>query len=192
MVFLSKISYNRVKALLYNNLTRKAVIYIKEFNIASESINPFSLIGKDWFLLSAGTPENFNTMTASWGGMGVMWGKNVFLTVVRPSRHTFGYIKEQPCFSVCFFSEEHRATLQLCGSASGRDIDKVAKSGLTPIFLDGVPAFAEAKKIFICKKMYENPLNEGGFIAEGIASFYEKDPLHVAFAGEILAAYEND
>lgn len=165
---------------------------MKEFDITAGSVNPFALIGKEWFLISAGAPENFNTMTAAWGGMGVMWGKNVFTAVVRPNRHTFSFIKEQPCFSVCFFGDEQRDALAFCGANSGRDVDKVAKTGLTPIFLDGIPAFAQAKQILLCKKMYENPLNADGFLTEGMGKFYEKDPLHVAFVAEILAAYEND
>ena len=93
----------------------------KEFDIVNSNFNPFSAIGKEWFLLTAGTEENFNTMTASWGGAGVIWRKNVFLTVVRESRYTLGFIDNNDCFSASFLGEEYRRALNYCSSFhSGR------------------------------------------------------------------------
>ena len=75
---------------------------LKPINIDTLNINPFTAIGKDWFLLTAGDINNFNTMTASWGGVGVMWGKNVVTTVVRSNRHTFNFIDNSDIFTISF------------------------------------------------------------------------------------------
>ncbi|MEE0957528.1 MAG: flavin reductase family protein, partial [Ruminococcus sp.] len=87
--------------------------------------NPFQLIGNDWALVTAGNAEKFNTMTISWGGVGIMWNKPVTFSFIRPQRYTFGFMQENGCFSMSFFDEEYRKALAFCGSKSGRDVDKV-------------------------------------------------------------------
>ena len=94
--------------------------------------NAMQLIGHDWMLVTAGTPEHFNMMTASWGGLGFMWKKPVAFVVIRPQRHTFGFIEAGEEFTLSFFSHEYHKALTVCGTTSGRDTDKVAASGLTP------------------------------------------------------------
>ena len=94
--------------------------------------NLFERIGKQWFLLTAGTPENWNTMTCSWGMGGVMWNRPSVTCYVRQSRHTFGFMQQQDMFTISFFPEAERKKLAFCGSHSGRDCDKAKEAGLTP------------------------------------------------------------
>ncbi|MDE7294790.1 MAG: flavin reductase [Oscillospiraceae bacterium] len=156
----------------------------KEINISELSFNPFDKIGKEWFLVTAGNRDGYNTMTASWGFMGVMWGKNVMETVIRPTRHTFGYMESSELFTVSFFDEKYREALKFCGSHSGRDCDKAKEAGITPLFTEGTAAFEEANMIFICKKLYSQTLDLSA-LAEGEQHWYNGDP-HKAFIGEIV------
>ena len=153
--------------------------------------NPYKKIGKEWFLVTAGDESGWNTMTASWGFAGVMWGKNTFTTVIRPQRYTKEFIDKAEYFTISFFKEEYKKALSFCGSHSGRDCDKAKETGLTPVELDGVATFAEAKLVLICKKQYTDMLKPEGFlIPETYQRWYNTDPLHKLFVGEILAAYE--
>src|SRR5512139_341908 len=97
------------------------------------SDNPFRLIGADWMLITAGSPDAFNTMTASWGGLGVLWERKVAFCFIRPTRHTYGFIERAGGFTLSFFGEQYRSALQFCGTHSGRDTDKVSGAGLTPV-----------------------------------------------------------
>jgi len=98
--------------------------------------NPFRLIGDDWTLITAGTPAKWNTMTASWGGLGVLWGRPVSFIFVRPTRHTYGFLEEASRYTLSFFDEKYRSALNHCGKVSGREHDKAAETGLEPIPLD--------------------------------------------------------
>ena len=155
--------------------------------------NPFSTIGKDWFLLTAGTPEAFNTMTCSWGAMGVIWNDPSVTAYVRTNRHTFSYLEDSRQFTISVFPEEYRKALSYCGSHSGRDTDKVKETGLTPLTLDGAPAFAEAKLVFVCEKVYAQMMDENCFeLAAPLESYYSKDPMHKMYIGRIQAVYVNE
>lgn len=154
------------------------------------ALDPFRTIGTEWFLLTAGTPEDYNTMTASWGAMGVIWGGPAMTAVVRTSRHTFGYMEENDTFTVSVFPEEYRAALQFCGSKSGRDYDKAKETGLTPVAIDGTTAFAEAKLVLVCEKLYAQMMGEEHFTQPEIAEkWYGTDPMHKMYIGRIKAAY---
>lgn len=158
--------------------------------LSTLSMNPFDMIGKQWYLLTAGEQEHYNTMTASWGFMGEMWGKPSFLCAVRTNRHTFSFMEENDTFSVSFFEESQRAALQFCGTKSGREYDKAKETGLTPIEIDGVTTFAEAKLVLICKKQYADMFRQEQFVqSEVFEKWYGTDPLHKLFIGEIVAAY---
>src|SRR5512137_697572 len=95
--------------------------------------NPFKLIGADWMLITAGTADANNTMTASWGGLGVLWERKVATCYIRPGRYTYGFMEKAPFFTLSFFAEEHRAALRYCGTHSGRNGDKAKEAGLTPV-----------------------------------------------------------
>ena len=149
--------------------------------------NPFRLIGDDWGLVTAVKDGSVNMMTVSWGGVGILWNKPVTFTFIRPQRYTFGFLENNGCFSMCFFDESYRQALTLCGTKSGRDVDKIAATGLTPAFTeDGVPYFEEAKLVLVCKKLYAQDLNEESIIEEAIKTNYNGDDYHRMYAGEIV------
>ena len=161
----------------------------KEVSPQTLNFNPFTRIGSDWMLITAGQPGDMNTMTASWGGIGVMWGKNVAVTVIRPQRYTKEFIDKEELFSVSFLKDGHRDALKLCGSVSGRDHDKIKEAGLTPVFIDGVPAFEEADTILICRKMYRTSMNPADFIDKDADNkFYPEKDYHDMYIAEIVKA----
>lgn len=148
--------------------------------------SPFKLIGKDWALVTAGGESKFNTMTVSWGGVGIMWGKPVAFTFIRPQRYTIEFIEKEDCFTMSFFDEKYRDVLSFCGSKSGRDYDKVKETGLTPAFTDdGIPYFEEAKLVLVCKKMYAQFLNDESVIADDEVKKWYNDDYHKMYISEI-------
>ena len=110
--------------------------------------NVFTAIGKEWMLITAETEKDgkptANTMTASWGGLGRLWNKDVAFAFIRPQRYTKEFVDSADSFSLCFFGGEKMQELGYLGTVSGRDEDKIAKSGLTLTHIDGVPCFEEA------------------------------------------------
>ena len=159
---------------------------MKKINIAEQSFNPFDLIGKQWLLISAGTEEKWNTMTASWGGLGVLWGKNVATCYIRPQRYTKKFVDANDTFTLSFYGPEHKQALSICGSKSGRDCDKVKEAGLTPYFVDGTAAFEEADMVFVCKKLYEDEIRPENFIAkENDEKWYPEKDYHTVYIAEI-------
>ena len=167
-----------------------------ERDVREFSGTPFERIGKGWMLITAGDVANdrgnWNTMTASWGGFGVLWAKNVAMMVVRPSRYTFGFVERAELFSLSFFDESYRSALNICGEKSGRDIDKASAAGLTPVFFQGSPingalSFKEARETIICKKLYAHDLDPTLFLApESIEKHYNGGNYHCMYIGEIL------
>ena len=114
----------------------------------------FNLIGKQWMLVTAGTAEKFNTMTASWGGLGWLWNKPVAFVFIRPERYTHDFIEASDRLTLSFYDEEHRNILQFCGTKSGRDTDKVTSTGLLPLPLDsGTVTFSQARLTLDCRKL---------------------------------------
>lgn len=162
---------------------------MKKIDVKSLQDNVFSLIGDRWMLITAGTAERCNTMTASWGGVGVMWAEPSATCYIRPQRYTKKFIDKEELFSVSFFKDGHRDALKLCGSVSGRDHDKIKEAGLTPVFIDGVPAFEEADTILICRKMYRTSMNPADFIDKDADSkFYPEKDYHDMYIAEIVKA----
>lgn len=167
--------------------------FLKKKDLKTLTCNPFNLIGDEWDLLTAGTPEHYNTMTASWGAMGVLWGKPTFHCFVRTNRYTLDFLNENDCFTVTFFDPDQHAALSYCGSHSGRDVDKAKETGLTPILLDGSTTFVQARSVFVCRKLYVGAIEESGFVLpETYSKWYDKEPLHRMFIGEITAYYERE
>lgn len=136
----------------------------KEVTVRELTESPVKLIGDDWMLVTAGNQEKFNTMTASWGGVGVMWGKEAAFVFIRPQRYTYEFVEREDYLTLSFFDEKFKAALSLCGSKSGRDVDKVKETGLTPVITDEGVYFAEAKVVMVCKKMYVEDLKESHFL----------------------------
>lgn len=162
-----------------------------KINIAEQTFNPFELIGKQWMLISAGTANNWNTMTASWGGVGVIWGKPSATCYIRYSRYTMGFVDNSEYFTLTFLKDGHRDALSLLGSKSGRDMDKMHDSGLTPIFVDGQPAFAEAELVLVCRKRCKSEIAPEDILQqETLDKWYGDRDYHAMYIGEIVAAYK--
>lgn len=148
--------------------------------------NPFDLIGKQWMLITAGNKGACNTMTASWGGVGIMWGKPTATAYIRDSRYTKEFVDREELFTLAFFDEKYKDALNLCGRVSGREEDKIKKSGLTPYYVDGTVGFEEAKMILVCKKVYVQRMGEENFISkETIDRWYPDKDMHNMYMGEI-------
>ena len=152
--------------------------------------NVFETIGKQWMLITAGNSEKCNTMTASWGGLGVLWNKNVATCYIRPQRYTREFVEREENFTLSFFGEEYRSALALCGSKSGREIDKIAQAGLTPAFCDGFGGvyFEEASLVLCCRKLYTDVIKPEHFLDKSIETMYNNKDYHHIYIGEILKA----
>ncbi|HBI84749.1 MAG TPA: flavin reductase [Ruminococcus sp.] len=152
--------------------------------------NPFEAIGKQWFLLTAGTEKSgFNSMTCSWGAVGVMWNKPAVTCYVRHSRHTFGFMERQEIFTLSFLPEDYRKALAFCGSHSGRDCDKAAETGLHPAELEGGMTYEEAEIVLVCRKRFASDLPIEALPADVASGFYADGDTHRMYIGEIIAAY---
>lgn len=157
--------------------------------IKPEELNrsPFQLIGKDWMLITSEKDNAVNTMTASWGGLGVMWNKNVAYIAIRPQRYTKEFVDHSDTFSLTFFNESFKKQLSYLGCVSGRDEDKILRSNLTIIHADNTPYFEEANCALICKKLYAQDFNPECFIAKEIdkETYPEKD-YHTLYIAEVI------
>ena len=136
----------------------------KEITPEEITKNPFRLIGKDWALVTAGNQEKVNTMTISWGGVGIMWGKPVAYVFIRPQRYTKQFIDAQEELSLSFYDENYREMLSFMGSKSGRDLDKIKEMGLTLNFEKNVPYFEEANMVLSLRKLYKQDLTKESFL----------------------------
>lgn len=152
-------------------------------NFTAESFNIFN---RDWALVTAGTEESYNTMTVSWGGLGTLWGKPAATVYVKPARYTHAFLEKNGLFTVSFFPNEYRKALALLGSLSGRDGDKVAQAGLTPLFLEGAVTFREARATLLCRKIYRHDLDSREIPAEAMRAFYQTEAPHTMYIGEVL------
>ncbi len=157
----------------------------KKIDIDELNINPFTKIGKEWMLITAGTEHSYNTMTASWGGLGVLWNKNVVYTFVRPQRHTFDFMESNNYFSLSFYPENMREALNFCGTKSGRDVDKAQATGLKPIFSEKAPYFEQTELVLVCKKLHAQFLDPACFLDESIKNNYSNEDYHKVYVGEI-------
>ena len=150
-------------------------------------IKAFQNIGKEWALLTAGDAKRFNTMTIGWGSVGFIWQRPVVTVLVRPPRYTHKFMDEFERFSVSFYDKKYRKALNILGSKSGRDTDKIAQSGLTPDFVDGVPTFKEANLTVIAHKIYRGQLESAGFLVPSVdAEFYPQKDYHTVYFAELV------
>ncbi len=150
------------------------------------------LIGKQWMLITAGNKDNFNCMTASWGGIGFLWNKPVAFVFVRPNRHTVGFIEANPALTLTFMPEEYREDLTFCGRHSGKDTDKMANTKLCPVTTEaGNVTYENAELVLECRKMFKTTLQECDFMdwSEVCPKWYAADnPLHHLYICEITKA----
>ncbi|MCF0123001.1 MAG: flavin reductase family protein [Ruminiclostridium sp.] len=147
--------------------------------------NVFSLLDDRWTLITAGDQGHCNTMTASWGGLGVLWNKNVATIYVRPQRYTFEFLEAAPCFTLSFFGEEWKKALAYCGRVSGREADKFSHCGFhVDMAGEHAPYIREADMVLVCRKLYWNDL-EAAHMDPVALEHYEKQDYHRMYIGEI-------
>lgn len=158
----------------------------REINVSELKINPFTMIDKEWLLIAAGSKEKCNTMTASWGMLGELWGSYVSAVFIRPSRYTLEFVEQEDFYSLCVFDEAYRKALNYCGSHSGRDGDKISAAGLTPVYGEAAPYFAEAKLVLLCRKLYGQKFDPACFTDPSLdAKHYPKKDYHKMFVGAV-------
>mgnify|MGYP003363667220 CR=1 FL=1 len=155
--------------------------------------NPFSLIGGEWALVTAQKNDGtVNTMTISWGSMGVLWGKNVVQVYLRPQRYTKEFVDEAGRFTLSFYGPDAKKELGYLGKVSGRDEDKIAKIGFTVKEFNGVPAFDGARLVFVCRSLYTQTVDPACFLpgTSCDADWYPQKDYHTQYVAEIEAVYE--
>lgn len=162
----------------------------QEKAISELKFNPFEKISKQWMLITAGSSkENCNTMTASWGGVGIMWGKPVATAYIRPQRYTKEFVDQNEYFTLSFLPEEYRKALSVCGSVSGRNVeDKWKEAGLHPFAVDGTTAVQEAEEIYVCRKLYAQEMLPECFTDGGECDrkWYPEKDYHTMYIAEIV------
>lgn len=149
--------------------------------------NASKIIGKEYMLVTAGDEQKSNCLTASWGGLGFMWGKPTACIVIRPQRYTKEFLDREMYFTLCFFDESYKSMFAFCGSKSGRDVDKIKECKLTPfVTTNGSIAYKEARLVLECKKMYVAPFVTDGFIDKTILNAnYAAGDFHTQYIAEI-------
>ena len=143
-------------------------------------------ISGDWALVSAGTLDDFNTMTIGWGSACVLWGKPIVSVFVHPNRHTHAYLEANDYFTVQLFDEAHKRDLAILGAKSGRDTDKVAQTSMTPMEAAGSVSFREAEVTLVARKIYSQELDTAKMPKEVVERNYSTEAPHTMYVGEIV------
>lgn len=164
---------------------------MEKIKLEGLELNPFEVIKNDHFLITAGDGSRFNTMTAGWGGFGVLWGKPVVFIFVRESRYTLEFLDKSKSFSLSFFPPEYSKALEYCGSHSGRYEDKVKNAYLTPVEVDDTVSFDEANLILTCNKIGKTFLDKSTILDPSCLSHYPHDDYHYMYIGEVKGVYIN-
>ena len=151
-----------------------------------------SVFDKKWALLTAGDSDRFNTMTISWGGLGTLWGKPVATVYVRTSRYTHDFMDTDEFFTVSFYPEECKQILGVLGSKSGRDMDKMKESGLTPVQAGESMSFREAEVTLVCRKLFKQQLDVANMPEDVAKAMYEGQAPHDMYIGEIVDIIRKD
>ena len=153
----------------------------KEFNA-----DVFKQFDDDWALVAAGTMQDHNAMTVSWGGMGTVWNKPVVTVYVRPQRYTRKFMEREEYFTVSFYGEECRNALNIMGTKSGRDCDKEAKAGLHAVPAGESVTFREAKCTVLCKKIHFQDLDPAAIPQDVQERQYSAKDYHRMYIGEVI------
>ncbi|KJZ85869.1 MULTISPECIES: flavin reductase family protein [Clostridium] len=159
---------------------------MKEIKHEDFQENAFEMIGKDWLLITAEKDGKVNTMTASWGGVGVLWNKKVAYIFIRPQRYTKEFVDFSDRLSVCVLPNSYRKELAYLGNVSGKDEDKISNANLKVQKYENVPYFDEARLTLICRKLYAQDLKEECFIEKDIIDkWYPEKDYHTMYVVEI-------
>ena len=164
---------------------------MKQIDVHDLDMQPFNTLGNDGILLVAGDENKSNPMTISWGFFGIMWGKPVAIVAVRTTRYTYDFMNDVNEFTLNWVDDDHKPALIICGTKSGRDIDKYTEGNITPMKSQNVvtPSIKESKIILECKTIYASDLTENGFIDKAIVNMYNDD-YHRLYFGEIVGAFK--
>lgn len=155
--------------------------------------NPFKMADDDWFLITAGTLDDCNTMTGGWGTFGILWKRPVAVCYIRPTRYTYEFMEKSEIFTLSFFNDEKKEILEYCGSHSGRDGDKIQKTGLSKFLLPGNGiGYKEARLIMECRKIYFDDFKSSNFLDSSIETLYPQKDYHRVYTGEILNCYKSE
>ena len=166
---------------------------LKKIDLNEFCENVFARIGDQWMLITAGQGEDCNTMTASWGGLGVIWGQPAATVYIRPQRYTKEFVDREEYFTLSFLPEEYKPQLGVCGSKSGRDMDKVKECGFTvKTGVGNAPFFAEAELVLVCRKRYAQPLDGAAIPADVQDRFYPEKDYHTMYIGQVVEVYTKD
>ncbi len=162
---------------------KEGIIMDHKVNFTTDIFEQFD---KKWALLTAGTMQKFNTMTVSWGGLGTLWGKPVATVYVRQSRYTHEFMDRGDYFTVSFYPESCRKILGVLGSKSGREMDKMKDSGLTPEKAGETVTFREAEVTLVCRKLFRQTLDTANMPADIVKQYYEGQSDHDMYIGEVV------
>ena len=149
-------------------------------------VDVFSAFADDWALVTAGTQGDYNTMTIGWGGLGTLWSRPAATVYVKQNRYTHGFMEKNDWFTVSFFPAEYKKALGYLGSRSGRDGDKVAAAGLTPVYLENAVTFTQAHTTLLCKKIYRQDLDLAAMPENVVNAFYKTEAPHTMYIGEVV------
>lgn len=165
----------------------------KEIDIKDLEFNPFQKIGSEWALVTAGDETASNTMTVSWGALGVVWGRNAVTVYVRPQRFTKQFVDAAERFTLSFYGAGHKRELTVLGSKSGRDGDKVAEVGFTPAYLGASVAYEQAELVFVCRKLYADDIRPERFVDASVdEEVYPEHDYHTMYIGEVEKVFVRD
>lgn len=157
---------------------------MKEISAKEIKDNLIKAIADEWMLITSGDEKGYNTMTASWGFTGEMWGEDSVAIMVRPQRYTMEFIEKNDLFTLSFYGDR-KDIHKVCGHKSGRDTDKAAQCGLTPVFEYGTTYFKQARLVIVCKKQYMSRLEEKCFIDKEPLRWYPERDYHNMIIGKI-------
>ena len=165
------------------------MIEITKDNFMDQAYPVFRKFSRQLAVLTAGTMEDFNSMTIGWGMLGNVWGHAPGITVyVSPSRYTQQFLEKYEFFTVCFFDEAHHGDVMTLGTTSGRDGDKIARTSLTPVALPGAVGFKEAELTLVCRKVYGAQFNTEK-LPEFTREMYKRFAPHYEYIGVIEDAF---
>ncbi len=164
---------------------------ITKENFMDAKYDVFRKFSTQWAIVTAGSMDDYNCMTLSWGMMGNVWDHPGYaLTIyVRPDRYTFGFMERNDYFTVCFLPEKNRKDAEILGTISGRDGDKVAKTSLTPVAMEHGVGFAEAELTFVCKKVCSQQFDINCVPEKMRKGVYSKHEPHYMYIGYIEDAF---
>lgn len=165
----------------------------EEIDFFNLPLKVFNLIGEKWMLVTAGDLKNHNSMTASWGGLGILWHKPVVSLYIRPQRYTKQFLDKEDLFTISFYEDSFKNKLSFFGTNSGKDVNKDEKTNFTPKIFFNAVSYEQASFVFVCKKQYCNQMQENNILNPEIkTTFYKEKDYHFVYIGEILKVYSKN